>query len=220
MTLRRPAIDRRAAAPGLPIMGPRINLLPVVLQLRQRLRDRVRQWGVVLACASVLVLMLIVSINAGAYADHQLRTLLDAEQQRVQREERRSAEIAAEAAGLQKRYRQLQSLRSTESWSQMLRKVAAAAPARLIVRRIDVTPVAADLARPAEAPPEPGKPPAPPRPSHLWKIEGIADEYQAIVEYQGRLRQLNEFSEVQLMRSGADKIGVTAVYQFVFECRR
>lgn len=210
MTGTRRRFERRGGSVG-PSPIPVVNLLPQSVQTTDRFRLRIRQWAVGLGVGAVVVFSAAIGVRASAYGHTQLQALLHAEEQRVKREERGAAKLAAQAELLRRRCDDLREILAADSWSARLRMLANSTPPGLMLKRIEAAPVRRAA--------EPGSKAAPVQ-VFEWRIEGLAERYDAIVRLQEELRERVGFREVSMLRSDARRLGRTNLIEFGFVCRR
>lgn len=211
-------LERRRSGPEA--VAPQVNLLPADVQLATQLRSRVRWWGLLLGVGVGGLALSAFSVRSGNFGTSQLRTLLNAEEERIRQEERSASRLAAQAEVLRRRCTELLRMRSVVSYSRLLRELAQAVPPEALLRKVEFAtlPVAAPKEEGAESAAKP-KPPRPAAPIEL-RIEGLAMRYDALVGLHDVLRNGGEYRDVSLVRSGVEQVGSSRLFAFAFTCRR
>lgn len=199
---------------------PRINLLPDAFQTQMAVRFLLRQWGAALGIGCVVIFLGVLTARSSDHGARQLRLLLAGEEDRIIQEERTAAKLNAQAEALRRRVAELVAVRAPNSWSQILRGLAASVPTGVVLKKVDLvrrTPAAEVKETGAQA----DQTKKPPRdPGLELRLEGLAERYEAIVELHDRLRSTGEFQSVALVRSGLETIGASQIFAFSLICRR
>lgn len=199
---------------------PRINLLPEAIQTRIALRGLLRRWGAALGTICLILLLGIVAARTTDQGAMQLRLLLAGEEERIRQEERTAAKLNAQSESLRRRVRELVAVRAPNSWSQLLRGVATSVPTGVVLKKVDIARRAASATPEASA--AKGAEPKPKKVDETLelRLEGLAEQYESIVELHTRLLSNGDFKSVALLRSGVETVGASRVFAFSLVCRR
>ncbi len=201
---------------------PQVNLLPARVQRQTSRTLRIRQWisGNLLLLAVVLVSWaLVYQIGED---QRTLQRLVSDESTAYVETQQQLARLAAKSEMLLASQDRLLSLQARESWSQRIAELARALPEDMTVNKLTLSALPVPQVAPVAPDAADAGPTRPPRPVERFelRIEGLARRYDSVSEFSRRLRELQVYDPVRLVRSERQRNGETDMLEYAVSCRR
>jgi Tfp pilus assembly protein PilN len=204
-------------------MSCSVNLVPAARVQAHALATRRRIW-ISLCAAAALLLALgwtaqFATRRALAHLNHRAdvlnaqRALL---QTRVHAADQQRQDLLA-------RLRLIAAARRRQPWAARLARLTRSAPEGIFLTHLDISPkpAQASAARPLPVGANRGSPPpqVPPVPAHDVRLQGLALDHTALIQFLNTLQSSPDWRHVELLRATSEPFAGRTVVAFEFDCR-